>query len=155
MVEFRASRAVALRPDGRSRRLQPVVHAHVPRGGQLDASALEANPAGVWRLTQRNQQMRTLYYLLRATDHGVECHPVAGPPGDEAHVSRGDDSDPLVLQQLADRLSDVDVLARQEPVVALADTDAAAQPAHGLRELKPHVATAEDQQMLGNGIKFK
>jgi hypothetical protein len=63
-------------------------------------------------------------------------------------VSRLKVHDSLVLQQLQDRLGDVGILAAEDPLIALADRDPAAERAHRLRQLECNVAASQDQQML-------
>jgi hypothetical protein len=58
------------------------------------------------------------------------------------------DLDPLRLQDTADLLCDIQVLAACELVASLDDRDATAEAPVSLRELETNVPAAEDDQML-------
>lgn len=79
--------------------------------------------------------------------HGQPQMAAAGLP-DPQRRRRGQDLDPVVAEDGRDLLRDVVVLEHHQTRCALDDGDAAAEPAEHLRELQPHVASAEDEQGL-------
>src|SRR5258708_14619358 len=47
------------------------------------------------------------------------------------------------------------ILAVDQAIVPLNNSHLAAETAHGLRQLKPHIAASEDEEMFRNSIKFQ
>ena len=76
----------------------------------------------------------------------------AAPALDPRRIGVGQDADAFVLQDLADRLRDVRVLARDQPLVALDDGHLAAEAPVHLAELQADVAAAEDHQVRGQEV---
>ena len=62
------------------------------------------------------------------------------------------DLNPLLLQNLADRVGDVGVFAADQPLALFNDGDAAAEAAIHLTELQTNIAAANDDEMLGQEV---
>ena len=65
------------------------------------------------------------------------------------------DFDAFRLEDFADRVRDLFVLARNEPRRLFHHRDVRAQPPKHLRELEPNVASANDDEATGQGVEFK
>src|SRR5262245_26665207 len=62
------------------------------------------------------------------------------------------DLNPLLLQNLADRVGDVGVLAADQPLALFNDGDAAAEAAIHLTKLQTNIAAANNDEMLGQEV---
>ena len=85
----------------------------------------------------------------------VQADGLAGPPLDAIDGGPGQDLDPLVPEELLDRLGHVRVLAVDQRAVPFDDRHAAAEAAEGLRQLEAHVAAAQDDQVLRELVQLQ
>ena len=147
--ESAAAVAIAERPDATCAGLETVVDGDEapPVGG--DAGAVEAEIAGVGDPAECHEQM--------AADHR---RTVAGADGDTASIRRDREAgraeaedDALAFEDDADRVGDVGILAREQPVVARDDRDGGAEAPEHLRVFERDIRAAEHDEMVRDVVE--
>ena len=149
--ERAAAVAVAHREDARDVGAQLAVDLDVAALVGLDARLVQAEIVGVGPAAGRDQEVRADDLARLAADGHADRH-LAAAALDPGRIGIGQDPDALVLEDLADRLRDVLVLARDQLAVALDDRHLAAEAAVHLAELEADVAAAQDHEVLGQEV---
>ncbi|CBJ35683.1 hypothethical protein (plasmid) [Ralstonia solanacearum PSI07] len=145
--ERAAAVAVAQCPDAGDIGAQLLVHPDVAARVGLDPGLVQPEIAGVRHAPDGEQQMRACGLAgpggtVQPDDHVVRVAPRAQAVGAELDV------DPFVFQDLPHRLRYVFVFALDQARAFLHDRHAGAEAPVHLPELEPHVAAADDDQVL-------
>jgi hypothetical protein len=155
MGELGAARAVSHRPHAGRGGGQVLVDGDVAGFGQPHADLLEADAAGVGRTADGDQQIGPVDGELTVRPFGDNAHGPSGLPVDGADLRLAVQGDPLVAEQPDDARRDVGVFVAERLRPGLDDRDLRAEPAHGLRQLQPDVAAADDDQMFRQPVQVK
>ena len=147
--------AIAHRPYPGGRRPAPLVDLDEATAVTLDTGRLQVDAVGVRGPSARDQEVRALDRVLRPVVRHVQFHGLAGPPLHTLDADAGADLDPLVLEELAQGLRDVAVLAMGQGVVPLDDRHAAAEAAKGLGQLEPDVAAPQDDEVTRDAVQVE
>ena len=143
--------AISRRPHALGRGPQPLVDFDVAPSVDLHPHRLQPNPVGIRGASSGDEQVRPVDMASRC----LKADGLAGLPLDAVDSRADPYLDPLVAEELLDRLGDVLVFAVDEGGVALDDRHAAAEASEGLCQFQPHVAAAEDDQMFGEPIQLQ
>src|SRR5262245_29989664 len=147
-----ATVAVAERPDARDVRRQAVVHFDVTARIHGDAGLVESQIAGVGLTADSKQYVRSRNLWLAFRTGDADQHTTFVRRNGDALGARAN-GDAFFDQNLSDRLRDVFVLLARKPRAFLDDGDLGAETAIHLGELEADVASADDNQMLGDTIE--
>src|SRR3954451_23660533 len=153
--ELGATRAIAHRPYPGGRRPAPPVDLDEATAVTLDPGGLEPDAVGVRDPTARDEDVRALDPAFHPVALHLQLNGLAGPPLDPLDPSVGADLDPLVLEELAQGLRDVAVLAMRQGVVPIDDRHAAAEAAKGLVQLEPDVAAPQDDEVTRDAVQVE
>ncbi len=152
MRELGAASAITHRPYAIGSGLKSFVDANVAPRIEFDARCVESNPTSIRLTAGRHQDVAGIDGARTSRSAHVHADPFAGAALHAHDLCVENYFDAFVLEQLLQRLADVVVLARGKLRPLFHDGNASAEPAHGLRELEPDIATAKHEQMFGNMI---
>ncbi len=152
--EGAAAVAIAERPDVRHVGLQGLVDDDIAVRVDLDARGLEPEVVGVGTAPDREQHMRAddLRFAGGAIDADRDLRAARFEPD---AFGLEPDLYAFRLQDFADRIRDLLVLARHEPRRLFHHRDFRSQAPKHLRELEADVASANDDKAPGQGVEFK
>src|SRR5262249_28131066 len=125
--EVGAAGAVAHRPHAGGRGPQPLVNLDEAAVVPLDPGGLQADVVGVRGPAGRDQEVRALDRLLHPTARRMQPHGLAGAPLNAIDARARPDLNPLVVEELTQRLRDVSIFTVGQGVVPLNDCNAAAE----------------------------
>src|SRR5215510_14974206 len=147
-----ATVAVAERPDARDVRRQAVIHFDVTARVHGNASLVESQIAGVGLTSNGKEYVRphNLWLTFRTID--ADRHTTVVWGNGDALGTRAN-ADAFLDQNLSYRLRDVVVLLPGKARPFLDHSDLGAETTIHLSELEAHVASADDDQMLGDTIE--
>src|SRR5437870_9736995 len=140
MREVRTPGAFPDRPDGRRRRLQPLVHAHVPASVQLDTGLLETDPGGVRRAAHRDDEVAALDPLLSHAGAHNDRHILSGSAQHTEGLRAHERLDPFVTENALHLLRNVAILLTEKLGPSLDDRHAAAEATVRLADFETDIA---------------
>ena len=152
--EGRAAGTLARGPHVGRGGLQSLVDANVAARVELDPGLFQPNAIGVGSAAGGHEDVGAGDRFLRAAGADANVDGLARTAADFEHLGLQEDIDPFIAQQLFDRRGNIGVFAVEQLLAALNDRDAAAEAAHGLRELQADVAAANDNQVLGQASRL-
>src|SRR5580658_3300226 len=126
MCEQGTAGAVAERPDTRSTRLQPLIHADIALFRGLHSSQVESDAFCVGYASRGYQQVGAFDDDLRLTPGTVQPHPVTRFSFYVAQAGICHNDDAFVLEELGDGLGNIRILTVKQPIIPLHDGYAAA-----------------------------
>ena len=147
--------AVAHGPDAGDGGFEAVVDADVSAWGGLDSGEVEAHVLGVGAAAGGDEEVCAFDDGFAGGLGDVDLDGCSGDAFDAGDGGVGDDVDVFVAEELLKGFGDVRVFPVEEAGIALDDGDAGTETAHGLGELEADVASAGDEEMLGEGVEFE
>src|SRR3984893_5811460 len=153
--ELRATCDLADRPDAGRGGLQPLVDLDVSPVGELNAGQFQIESFGVRMAACGDQYMTTLLDFLNSILLDDNTHRVAGFARHLLDPCIQENVDAFICEQAEKSLAYVRVFFRHQPLVAINHSHFAAESPHGLGKLYSYVATADNEQMIGDLAYFE
>src|SRR5207245_3541834 len=153
MRESRPALDVAECVDGASRSFEAVIHLDEAAIIRFHPGRRKVQSVRVRRSPRGDQQMRTGQSGRSAVLLDLQLN----APVNLSDVNRSclqQDLNPVLLQDLSNVSRDVGVLAGEQLASRLNNRHATAEAPEQLSKLQTNVATAQDQQVIGNNIEF-
>ena len=153
--ELGAARALAHCPYARRRGGKAYVNRDVARLGQLHPGLLQPDTAGVRRTADADKQVSPFDNAFAVRPLRDDVHVAAGFSFDAPDLCLEVNGDPLVVEELEYRRPNVGVFAAGQLLPVIDDGHTRAEAAHGLRQLQPDIAAADDDQMLRQAVEVE
>src|SRR5712691_4810853 len=148
--ELRATGDLADRPDAGRAGLQPLVDLDVSPVSELNAGQFQTESFGVRIAACGDQYVTTLQDFLNSILLDDDTHRVAAFARHLLDPCIQENVDAFICEQAAKSLAYVRVFFRHQSSIAINHSHFAAESPHGLRKLYSYVATADNEQMLGD-----
>src|SRR5215471_1698884 len=155
VCKLRAAGNLADRPYTLSRRLQPLVDLDISPVAQLHAGEFEPKSFRIRSAAGCDEQVSSRQGLFSSALLDDDAYRPSRLAADLPNPRMQNNVDAFVFKKIANRLTNVLVFLRHQPLVAVEHGNSAAESPHGLRHFHSHVAAANYQQMFGNFVEFE
>src|SRR5580658_7275007 len=155
MCEMWASGTVSDGPDALGGRLQTLVHLDVALFGCFHPRLVEADAARIWSTSSSYQKVSAFQRMLVSVTRAKEPDRLARVALDEGYFCICHDCDTFVAAHFFQSLRDILVFVVREAAISVDQRHLGAETAEGLGEFESNIASAQNQKMFGDVIKFQ